>query len=751
MTRWRKVFRDLAETPGRTALAVLAMAAGVFGVGAMLTADAILTRELARTFADTNPAAAILYTSRIDDAAAASVRRMPRVRDAELRPAIGGRVRVGNDEWVPLVLFVVRDFADIRVDRVTLDSGAWPREGEIAIERSAMSVARAKVGDVIAVRVNGRDERLRIAGTVHAAGLAPGWMDHIVSGFVRWREIDASALRITVDPADEPSIRRVAESVAASLRARGVTVRRIEVPPPGRHPHADQMETFLFLLGAFGLLTLVLSAVLVANMIHALLANQIRHIGVMKAIGASTRQIVAMSLLHVAILASIALAIAMPVALSAGRAYARFSASMLNATLATMAVPAWVLAAQVAVGVLVPIGIALVPIGRTSRISIHAALGNDMAARAFGSSAFDRWLARLRFLPRTLMLSLRTTFHRRGRLLLTVATLAIGGAVFIAALNVSASWARSIAVDFEARRYDVDVRLSQAVDAARLATTIAGVPDVTHVESWVEVRQDHGALIGVDPDSKLLALPLIEGRWIRGDGEVVINQALVATHPRLDGLRVVGVVRELGSAPTAYASRRTVLARTGASGTLTRNAHVVTRSHSAATAREIERVLQRADLPVAGVQRLTDRRQAIEDHLVIIESALFFAATLVVLVGALGLMSTLMLNVVSRTREIGVLSAIGAAPRTIAGHVVFEGVVIGVLSWCVAVLVSIPATWLIDRATGRIFIKTPVEFLLSPRALVTWLGLVLILGAISSFYPAWRSTRISVREALSYE
>jgi putative ABC transport system permease protein len=349
------------------------------------------------------------------------------------------------------------------------------------------------------------------------------------------------------------------------------------------------------------------------------------------------------------------------------------------------------------------------------------------------------------------MLSLRTTFHRRGRLLLTVATLAIGGAVFIAALNVSASWAQSIAVDFEARRYDVDVRLTEAVDAARLAKTIASVPDVTHVESWIEVGREHDVLIGIDPDSRLLALPLIEGRWLRGDGEVVINQALAATHPRFDGLRIVGVVRELGSAPTAYASRRTVLARMKASGTLTRNARVVTRSHSAATAQEIERTLQRADLPVAHAQRLTDRRQALEDHLVIIESALFFAAALVVLVGALGLMSTLTLNVVSRTREIGVLSAIGAAPGTIASHVVFEGMVIGVLSWAVAVLASIPATWLIDRATGRIFIKTPVEFLIDPRALATWLALVLVLGAISSFYPAWRSTRIPVREALSYE
>ena len=81
-----------------------------------------------------------------------------------------------------------------------------------------------------------------------------------------------------------------------------------------------------------------------------------------------------------------------------------------------------------------------------------------------------------------------------------------------------------------------------------------------------------------------------------------------------------------------------------------------------------------------GIQSLSDRRRAFLDHLVIIESALLFAAALVVLVGGLGLTSTLTLNVIERTREIGILGAIGATPRTIWRNIVFEGVVMGVLS-----------------------------------------------------------------------
>jgi ABC-type lipoprotein release transport system permease subunit len=73
------------------------------------------------------------------------------------------------------------------------------------------------------------------------------------------------------------------------------------------------------------------------------------------------------------------------------------------------------------------------------------------------------------------------------------------------------------------------------------------------------------------------------------------------------------------------------------------------------------------------------------------------------------------------------------------------------LSWCLAVIVAIPITVALDAATGRMFIRSPLDFFMSPIAVSAWLGLVLILAALSSFYPARRSARLAVREALAYE
>jgi putative ABC transport system permease protein len=113
-------------------------------------------------------------------------------------------------------------------------------------------------------------------------------------------------------------------------------------------------------------------------------------------------------------------------------------------------------------------------------------------------------------------------------------------------------------------------------------------------------------------------------------------------------------------------------------------------------------------------------------------------------------MSHLTIRVIQRTREIGVLGAIGATPGTIARHVWFEALLIGVLSWFVALLFAAPVSYVLETVTGSIFLKNPLDFYMSPGAAGIWLGLVVVLASISSLSPALRAARLPVREALSH-
>lgn len=789
--RWRKVVRDLAEHPVRCALAVLAMTAGAFGVGTILTSYTILTRELKATYDGTIPASAVLTVEHLDDAALSAVRALPDVAEAESRPAIHARARLANGDARAMTLFVMDGN---RIDRIAssdcggkaiADCLAALRPDEILVERSSMSVAHAAVGDRIVMKTaDGAERSLRIAGTVHAAGLAPGWMDHHVAAFANPRSLQhARGGRLLVvvrgDRLDESHIRVVASDVRALLAARGLNVVDIEIPRPGRHPHADQMATFLFLLGCFGVLALALSAVLVATMIHALLTEQLRQVGVMKALGATTTQIAALYLVQVSLLACAALVLGMPLGYAAGRAYTAFAANMLNATVASDAVPAWAIAAQIAAGLLVPLLVAAGPVLHASRISVHDALANDAGRRAFGESAFDRFLARIAWLPRPLMLSLRTAFRRRGRLALTVATLAAGGAVFVTTLDAAAAWRRVLAEEGEARRYDLDVRLAEPRPIAELVDALARVPEVAHAEYWTEsvarlprvvktpirvrvhgLDDEHALLVRPQVPTSLLALPLLQGRWLRaGDrGAAVVNQSLLALVPplrlgdplrlRVDGhdvtLRLVGVVKELAPIPAVYTTE-------APPPVATRSIRIVTRAHDAATRRAAARAIERVLPRVTSVQSLADTRQAFADHLVIINTALLLAATLVLLVGTLGLASTMALSVVERTRELGILGSLGATPNALARDVVVQGVVISALSWCVALAFAVPLTLFVNATTGRMFIGAPLPFVLAPGGAVGWLALVLILGALASLQPAWRASQLTIREALAYE
>lgn len=102
-----------------------------------------------------------------------------------------------------------------------------------------------------------------------------------------------------------------------------------------------------------------------------------------------------------------------------------------------------------------------------------------------------------------------------------------------------------------------------------------------------------------------------------------------------------------------------------------------------------------------------------------------------------------------RTREIGILRSIGASHRSILVIVVAEALAIALASWVIAVLASLPMSYMLGSAFGRIMFQTPMHFSAAPAAAVLWLVFVLSLATLASLWPALRATRVSTREALA--
>ncbi len=384
-TPWRKVLRDFWQEKTRSILVVAAIALGIAAFSAVLSSYAILNRELNQGYLATNPASATLRLDAIDDSLLKEVAALPGVGAAEARRVASGRIKAGPAQWRTLMLFVVRDFAAMRVGTITHETGAWPPgKGEILIERDAFQVAKARVGEVVTVKMPSGDyQTLRVTGGVHDVGQAQARMENIVYGYITLDTLallgespilDRLEILVSQDRFHRAHIAEVAGRVKSYLEARGHAVRRVDIPEPGKHPHADLMGMLLLAISSFGLLVLALSGVLVVNLLTALMASQVRQIGMMKAIGATRWQIARIYLGQAWLLGVAAVVLALPPGMLGARALCRYLAVFLNFDVSSFAVPFWVYALVALVGLVTPLLAAAYPVVKGSALTVSAAL-----------------------------------------------------------------------------------------------------------------------------------------------------------------------------------------------------------------------------------------------------------------------------------------------------------------------------------------------------------------------------------------
>jgi putative ABC transport system permease protein len=790
--RWRKVLRDLWLHKPRTLLVVGAIAIGIMGAGAVLDTWSILRIVTEDGYLATNPASATLRMDSVDDALLARVRAIPSIREAEARRTAVGAATVRGATFSAL-LFASRDPSTKAIGKVVRDSGEWPpADGSIVIEHSSMEYAGLAIGDIVTVQLpGGAPLDLKVAGVARDQGLAPGWMDHVVYAFVtpatlaRLNRGDAALnqMQIIVRNGagvsfDREANRRTALRVKAAAESAGHEVTEVDVPIPGRHMHAAQMDSLLMTQGAFGVLALVLSGFLVVNLIAAMLAGQVREIGVMKSIGARASQIGAMYLALALGLGVVACIVAIPLAAVIGWQYAEFSASLLNFSVAGVGIPARIIVAQLAVGALLPVVAAALPVVRGCRISVSEAL------RDFGVGAHDGGkgggvLRGASGMARPLLLSLRNAFRHRERMALTLLSLSLGGAVFLGALNLRASIRGSVALIYDTyNKFDLSVRFAQPHAADSIEAATARIAGVAAAEAWAGARaavdRSDGMLAasfpltGLAPESKLVAFPVAEGRWV-ADGatnEMVVSKRLLEDEPALapgaevvllmNGVRsrwrVVGLV-ESGPMPAAYAPREAAIRALGDA----RVRIVAVRAGVAGAppqAEFVERVraeLDRAGFEVESSSLVTANREAVEDHLLMVTGFLVVMAQLTIAVGGLGLASTMSISVLERTREIGVLRAIGARHGRILWMIQVEGLVISLLSWLLAIPLSLPMSILLGKAFGKVMFPVATTYVPDASGVAIWFGVVVTVSLLACAWPARRATRITTAAALAYE
>ena len=801
--RWRKVWADLWGNKMRTLLVVLSISVGVFAVGMVYSSYLMFERDLALSWGTASPAGATLYADLFDDELVEGIRSIRGVKAAEGRRNVVLRVLGSDGLWQQLMLVAIPDYVNQKVNIVRSLSGAWPPgNGDVLLERSSLAGLGVKQGGVIMVETtDGRKRTLKVTGVVYDPSQIPTLFSGSLYGYISMDTLEKldeerrlSQVDFVVQPwvlrgQDKAPVTAVGRRAWAKLEQGGTMVFWLQVNKPGEHPMQEPINAMNMLLAVLGVLSLCLGTFLLVNTVSAILTQQVRQIGIMKAIGGQRAQIVRLYLTLVAGYGVLALLVAVPLGALAASGITGFIAKVFNFDSGGLELPPRVLLLEAAVALLVPVTAALWPVWRGAGVTVREAVSDYGITGVEAKGRFDRWmdagLSRMKKLPRPLLLSLRNTFRRKGRLVLTLVTLTVAGTVFMAVFSVRASLYSTLDQYLDYFHYDVSVFFTQSYQASRVEQEVLKVPGVKAVEPWgyasgrllkndlkesEETASEQIIIYCPPPETAMIRPQVIEGRWLVKEDEsaLVVTSDVVRDNPGIKvggpaiikvGDRklhctVVGITQSSLGLPTAYIPYNWLtgeLQETGKARWVQIAAGSEDPKEQSALGRTLEENLKKSSMRVQKMNVTWELKQRIRSQFDIIIIFLLIMAVLLAVVGALSLTGTMGINVLERTREIGVMRAIGASSLEIGKVFVVEALCIGLISWLIGVILALPVAAILSYQVGVLFLHHPLSFVFSLAGAGIWLVLSALLSVLASLLPAWNATRLSVREVVSYE
>jgi putative ABC transport system permease protein len=454
-------------------------------------------------------------------------------------------------------------------------------------------------------------------------------------------------------------------------------------------------------------------------------------------------------------------------------------------------VSAATVALGLALGVVVPLLAALVPLWLGTGVTVKDALSAwgvaSVESRAPSRAAqfFSRRLDRV---PQTLWLGLRGLFRRPWRAALSIVTVAIAATCFLVVQSLATSVNSSIGSVWGNFRADVEIYVAGQESYHEIATLLRHVPNVGRTErvGWFGSETAWGkiAVWGIEPTSRIYRHRVTSGHWLTAHhaGEVLISDDLASradlhtgsrlTIPGPDGNRtmtftVIGTVQEsvddlsqVGAAVVPVDDLyRLEGARASRIGDFTNRVLVQGRDRSPAAVDRLTRAIDSAgrqaalgkldEGPVAEVFAFHDEVVRHQRNFLPVYALLLAVTLVVAAVGILGLADALGASVVERRRDIGLLRSLGATGGRVATVFWIEGAALSGLAWICACAVGVPLSYLFIELFRHTVM--PTEFHFEPRALAVMVAVTLALSTVATVVPAHRAAALHAGDLLRGE
>ena len=366
----------------------------------------------------------------------------------------------------------------------------------------------------------------------------------------------------------------------------------------------------------------------------------------------------------------------------------------------------------------------------------------------------------------------------------------------MAALDLRTSMSASFDRLFAAENYDLTLNLDKMYPEEKVDRVLHAIPSVLASENWIaadgwvpkqlkikeipdaggmpntsaqqtdETPEDRFIVIGMPADSKLFVPVMAQGRTLQpGDvNSIVLNPTMSAHNPHLrvgdevqlhigtmtKTWRVVGICREpMVPPPVAYIPKSSLDGATAGTANLVKVA--LKEITPLELAREqIDPALEREGIQVGGGSSKAEYRAAVYEHVLMIYVFLVVASCIIAVVGTLGLVTTMGINILERRREIGVLRAIGATPMMITAIITGEALTVAIASWAAAVIMAFPITKLLTGMIGRLM-HGQFDFTIAPFGVEASLVASAAIAISASIVAARSAMSLPIRKTLAYE
>ena len=799
---WDKVWFDLWHHKGRTLLAIMSIAAGVFAIGAIFgLVDQLLTNIDSAHQAVKPSHMNLVLRQPIDRETAESLTRIPGVAGVEVMNMNTVRYKTDPDgEWEGATLVMRDDYTAQTYDWLILNAGDWPKEQNIGIERISSNYYDIDIGDELIFEMAGTDRAMPVTGRIRHPFVPPpdfggnAYFFVDSAGMARFGipEGNFFQLLVRVDPYSEDYAQDRAAAIKEQLVKQGVGVSLVIYQNPDEHWARPVLLGITLVLQILAVVSLLTSVIIVVNTTTAIITQQTDQIGVIKAIGGTSRTIALVYLAGVLAFGLAALIVAVPAGALVAYGGAKYMLSLFNVDYPTFQIAPRAIFLQALAAIAAPLLAALWPVRNGARITVREAIASYGLGGNFGVSKLDRWVETVaeRFLVSTYAIALSNMFRRKGRLMLTQGVLILAGTMFLMVLTLASSITATLDNELDRRRYDLRLFFFQPQRSDRVEALAEQIPGVIDAETWYTVTgnvlregerlEDTGGLgaelFGIPSGSSMYQPYIVNGRWLSPDDTervVVISQDSAEFNDLSvgdtitidlgdfgsDDWHIIGIYQaitaDLFSTDPIYAPEEAVVSATKRAN---RANQVVIETERKGVAATLDMMNEQSDAfktrninvnPFFSRTKPQDREYAF-NQFGIVNNMLFGLALIVGMVGGIGLMGSLSISVVERTREIGVLRSIGAETVTIVTMFIMEGVLQGLLSWFIAVPLAFIIAQPVAQLLGQTIFDIDLDFVFNYTAVIIWLVAIVSISILASIIPAHSAARVSVRESLAY-